>query len=261
MVTNNNFDQVANVYESTRGYPTQVGQQITGSLRDLFGGERMTAVEFGAGTGLFTQYAVDLFRQYLAVDVSAAMLAKLRDSLGSKAVPMVGDVCHFPFLTQSIDAVLGAKVLRHVGEWQQGLREIKRVLKPDGLFLHAEEAWLEKTQASEVRPKWNEILAEMGYAPNPHPGPTADSTIMAELQATGWTGVQRVVLAQWEAESSLESVISHLEKGAGSSVFHLPEPVLQSSVTRLREWAAERWGDPATKERKLKAVVAVVAKP
>jgi len=255
----NNFDRVASVYNASRGYPPEVGRQISRALADLAGRQQLPALEIGAGTGLFTQYAVDLFQPYVAIDIAPAMLAQLRDVIGPRAVALVGNVTQLPFVDATFEFVLSAKVLRHVGEWRKGLQQVRRVLKEGGVFLHSEEAWLEKTEASEVRPKWEAILAQLGYAPHPHPGPTSDDVIMKELSDSGWANVRRIVLAKWQAESSPMSVLNHLEKGAGSSVFGIPEAVLDDSLVRLREWVRTRWSDPEAKELKAKAVVAVVA--
>ena len=255
-----NFDPIARVYNLSRGYPAEVAQEITRSLRAIIPEDHRRALEPGAGTGLFTQYCVGLFRLYICLDISPRMLQQLHDGFGHlpHLVAMVGDVARLPFLDGSFDTVIAAKLLRHVGEWRTALREIRRVLRPGGLFLHVEEAWLERTEASAVRPRWQQILAELGYAPHEHPGPTTNEPILEEWRSLGAQKLEVVPLASWLSPSSPAAVINHLARRGGSSTLAIPEDILAESIRQLRSWAAERWADPEAVEHKRKGLEAIV---
>jgi ubiquinone/menaquinone biosynthesis C-methylase UbiE len=46
----------------------------------------------------------------------------------------VGDTVHLPYQDAAVDAVFGFGVLHHLPDWQAGIREIARVLKPGGIY-------------------------------------------------------------------------------------------------------------------------------
>lgn len=90
----------------------------------------------GAGAGLLleefgpgTLHALDLDRRMI-LDARAYLNPeqKARISL------LVGDTLRLPFREGVLDAVFGFGVLHHLPDWQGGLGEIARVLKPGGVY-------------------------------------------------------------------------------------------------------------------------------
>lgn len=257
----NNFDTIANVYNLSRGYTEEVGKQIRESIQSIIFPNDHVALEIGAGTGLFTQYIFDNFHQYVAADISENMLRKLMESIhDTRIIPLVADATQLPFLDDVFHVVAASKVLRHIANWEQSLLEIKRVLRDDGVFIHAEEDWIEKPEASEIRPMWNQIVQDLGHKINRHPGPTANNTIVAGWEEIGAKEINVVTLAEWDVESQPAKVIHHLERRGGSSSLGIEDDVLAESIRRLKEWAHSKWSDLETIEVKRKCLQAVVVR-
>ena len=70
-----------------------------------------------------------------AVDLSEAALAQVPVNAPSDRVTCVrADVTCLPFDAASFDVVVSSETLEHVPDWRGYFRELKRVLKPDGVF-------------------------------------------------------------------------------------------------------------------------------
>jgi ubiquinone/menaquinone biosynthesis C-methylase UbiE len=102
------------------------------------------ALELGCGRGVGTELVLDLFKadRVDAFDLDPRMVARARDRLrlrGSRAQTWVGDAAAIPTASDTYDAVFDFGILHHVPDWRRALHEVKRVLKPGGVF-YAEEA-------------------------------------------------------------------------------------------------------------------------
>lgn len=94
-------------------------------------------LEAGCGAGRFIRAIVGhrpAFRGY-GCDVDAVSLATARE-LGGDVCYTLGDLTALPFADEEFDVVLLFDVLEHLHDPQQGLREVRRVLRSGGL-LHA----------------------------------------------------------------------------------------------------------------------------
>jgi ubiquinone/menaquinone biosynthesis C-methylase UbiE len=92
-------------------------------------------LDVGAGTGRFSSRLALLRHEVVALDVSAAMLAK---GLSDSVVPyktVVGSAFEIPFDDNSFDTVNSIWLLIHFEEWKRVLSELIRVTKPGGMIL------------------------------------------------------------------------------------------------------------------------------
>ena len=108
--------------------------------RELLAGARGRVLEIGVGTGLsFPHYPpVD---ELVGVEPSEPMLDRARAraaELGRDVVLVQAAAENLPFLDDSFDTVVAIAVLCTVGDQDRALREIQRVLRPDGRFIFAE---------------------------------------------------------------------------------------------------------------------------
>jgi len=97
-------------------------------------------LEIGCGRGAGARLVRQAFGPALmhAQDLDIEMIQKARRYLGvesRKAISLsVADSVRIPFKDRSFDAVFDFGVLHHVPDWQAALSEIRRILKPGGIF-------------------------------------------------------------------------------------------------------------------------------
>lgn len=101
-------------------------------------------LEVGCGRGVGTQLILERFRaaHVAAFDLDPDMVNTARHRLAShipdRVALSVGDVTAIDAVDASFDAVFDFGIIHHVPDWATALREIKRVLKPDGRFYFEE---------------------------------------------------------------------------------------------------------------------------
>ncbi|MFE9319948.1 class I SAM-dependent methyltransferase [Nocardia sp. NPDC052278] len=109
--------------------------------RQLLGRARGRTVELGSGTGLNLQYYPDDLDELILTEPEAAMRARLDRRLRStqrRAKVLDASADQLPFAEESVDTVVSTLVLCTVDSPDAVLREIKRVLRPDGRLLFLE---------------------------------------------------------------------------------------------------------------------------
>ena len=101
-----------------------------------------TALELGCGRGIGAGLILDLFgaRAVHAFDLDPRMvaLARRRHRHQPAVRLWAGDAAAIPVADETYDAVFDFGILHHLPDWRAGLREVRRVLKPNGRF-YAEE--------------------------------------------------------------------------------------------------------------------------
>jgi ubiquinone/menaquinone biosynthesis C-methylase UbiE len=146
-------------------------------LRRLGGrldGARVLDVGCGRGVGL--QILLEQFGagQVYGIDFDPLQVRRAQQRFAGKSegrvVLAVGSVDKLPFSDEYFDAVFDFGMLHHVVDWQAGVAEIQRVLKPSGLFFFEEvtraalNRWIYRTfldHPSENRFSEAEFLAEL----------------------------------------------------------------------------------------------------
>ena len=112
-----------------------------------------TVLELAAGTGMIAKNIVIAAAHIEATDASAEMIAEAkRDNRSAKLHFSVQDMFCLPYADGSFDAVIVSNALHIVPQPEKALREIRRVLKDDGVliaptFTHAGNSFSGKVRA------------------------------------------------------------------------------------------------------------------
>jgi ubiquinone/menaquinone biosynthesis C-methylase UbiE len=111
-------------------------------LRDLKPDTR--CLEIGCGHGAGARILLKAFApsrlDALDIDPILIRLASRRQPAWTvdRLVFFVGDAQHLPYTDGSMDAVFNFGIIHHLEDWEQGIREIARVLKDGGGFYFEE---------------------------------------------------------------------------------------------------------------------------
>ena len=112
-----------------------------------------TVLELAAGTGMIAKNIVNAAAHIEATDASAEMIAEAkRYNRSAKLHFSVQDMFCLPYADGSYDAVIVSNALHIVPQPEKALREIRRVLKGDGVliaptFTHAGNSFSGKVRA------------------------------------------------------------------------------------------------------------------
>jgi ubiquinone/menaquinone biosynthesis C-methylase UbiE len=101
-------------------------------------------LDVGCGRGIGVQILLDQFGagQVYGIDLDPQQIRRAQQRFAGKSegrvILAVASVNELPFPNEYFDAVFDFGMLHHVVDWQAGVAEIQRVLKPSGLFFFEE---------------------------------------------------------------------------------------------------------------------------
>jgi len=168
--------------------------------RELLRHARGITVELGSGTGLNLRHYPDDLDELTLTEPDAAMGARLRRRLrrsGRQARVLAAPAERLPFDDGSVDTVVSTLVLCTVEAPDVALREIARVLRPDGQLLFIEHVRSDSPRLA----AWQDRLAgpwrrfAEGCRCNRATVELIEAGDLAvdELRAASWRGMPRIV--------------------------------------------------------------------
>jgi ubiquinone/menaquinone biosynthesis C-methylase UbiE len=146
----------------------------------------MSILDIGCGPGSIT---IDFARlvphgHVTGIEYVPEPLEKVRALASSQGVTNisfeVGDIHSLPFPDNSFDIAHAHQVLQHIADPIQGLREMRRVVKPHGIVACRESAsmtWYPDSEGLEV---WSELSTRMSRAKGGNPNPGSYIHVWAE---------------------------------------------------------------------------------
>ena len=148
-----------------------------------------TVLELATGTGLIAKNIVKFANHIEATDASAEMIAEAkRDNSSAKLHFSVQDMFCLPYADKSFDVVIVSNALHIVPQPEKALREIRRVLKDDGVliaptFTHSENSFSGKVRVFFIK-----------LAGFPLHSKWTNEEYLAFLRQNGWTVQKSFVL-------------------------------------------------------------------
>jgi len=125
------YDDFSASYERPRGagYHALIDELEVSAVRELSRDKRV--LEAGCGTGLVLSRLAEVAREAHGFDLSLGMVQQARKRGLSVTL---GSVTQVPFRDASFDLVCSFKVLAHVPQITEALRELSRVTRPGGML-------------------------------------------------------------------------------------------------------------------------------
>ena len=138
----NFWDRNAGLYDRFMRKDREVYEKMYELIRPVV--KDKTVLELAAGTGLIARHIVNAAAHIEATDASPEMIIEARrGNCSAKLHFSVQDMFSLPYAGNSFDVVIVSNAVHIVPQPEKSLREIKRVLKDDGVliaptFTHAE---------------------------------------------------------------------------------------------------------------------------
>lgn len=124
----------------------------------------MRILDFGCGTGTFTRHIGKTYSQVIGCDIVFTNL-KIGKSIDNTVEYICSDGNHLPFKNEVFDAVFCGTVLHHFPDISDPLKEIRRVLIPNGVLFAAEP---NKWNPITYYKHHNSIKEQIGMSVNEH---------------------------------------------------------------------------------------------
>lgn len=169
---------------------------------------RGDTLEVGIGTGLNLPHYPDGLTHLTAVDSNPGMLRQLERKLPDSRIQVdfrQASVADLPFPDDQFDTVVSTHVLCSVVDRAAALREIIRVLKPDGRFVFLEHGLSPDPSVANWQKRLNGIQKRFAV------GCLLDVPVKDELQAAGFA-FESLTMGYQEQESKTHG---YLYEGVG----------------------------------------------
>lgn len=91
-------------------------------------------LDIGCGSGVYTKELIKKGSKVTAIDIAETYLSQTKKLVGrTKRLQLVAaDATKLPFKRNTFDKVLFTEVIEHIPQYEKSLREIHRVIKPNG---------------------------------------------------------------------------------------------------------------------------------
>lgn len=229
------FSSNAPIYDRRHGaiLAPEVARALA-ALAALGSGSRV--LDIGAGTGRVATAFASLGCQVVALEPAVKMLAELRRKAAGQPVRIVaGEGARLPFPRSFFDAVVVARVLYVMADWQAVLREAHDALKPGGCILHewgngdAQETWVQ------VRERLRTLFQEAGVEHPFHPGARTEAEVDAYLEHLDV--IRSAVVPGGPGPSlTLRQFVDRIVSAEFSYVWNVPPPIRERCLTQLIQW-------------------------
>jgi SAM-dependent methyltransferase len=232
------FDTAAAGYDAARGFPPGVGEQVAQAAAAWIGpGARV--LEVGIGTGRIAKPLLALGVNLIGLDLSQQMLERLRATPPEPAL-IQGDANHLPLAGHAFDAVVSVHVFQLLADWTLALREVRRMLRPGGVFLSGYEWRPLDSPGARLMDRWRELLAKAGQ-PALAAGARDFSDLKAELIQNGAACDEQIV-GQWSTTRTLARQLETIEHRTWSPGASATDAILSGCLEKLRSWAVAELG-------------------
>ena len=240
MSRSRSFDRAASYYDQTRPFIEPVAQAGLKAILDLVGQEARL-LDVGTGTGRISIPLLERGMDLIGCDLSEKMLRRLQEKFPSARIARA-DATQLPFPTDSFDAVLTAHILHLIPAWREALREFRRVLRPEGVYLNLK-TW-EVTGVSlraQMRDFWRDWLGTQGVDAR-QPGVQSNAEFLEELRSMG-AQLSAVEVIRYPLVYTLRQDLERFASRTSSDSWEVPDDVFEASMKELRAWTEAEFGD------------------
>lgn len=230
------FSANASIYDRRHG--SELAPDIARSLLSASTlGRGAHVLDVGAGTGRVSIALAELGCEVVALDPAVPMLDVLRNKSAETVLRIVaGEGAYLPFQRGTFDAVVFARTLYLMADWQASLREAREALKPMAWLFHewgnghVDEAWVQ------IREKARTLFKDAGVESPFHPGARAEAEVDSHLLDLGF--VRKADLpAGAGPKMTLRDFLARIESGEVSYVWNVPRQVRDNCLPKLRKWS------------------------
>jgi len=240
------YDDAVSYYDSTRGYPDGVSEQIRDAIIHYTQATSATQfIEFAIGTGLIGIPFIEAGYSYIGVDISPLMMREIYKKLGDDSSPQLVQTnltATLPFSDNSFDVINAVRVFHLLDDWQSAIHEARRILRQGGYLLIGHDIVGEQNTVidpiSTAHAKWDDILHDLGIAKGTiRPGLwRPDNTIVDYLKDND-AQVEVVDLLTFDSiPVSVRMMVERHAKRMYSRDWELPDDIHAQGVQVLNTW-------------------------
>ncbi|MBL8154650.1 MAG: class I SAM-dependent methyltransferase [Anaerolineae bacterium] len=234
------FDRAAEFYDETRGFPAgEEGKiaEVIAQTGNLHSASRV--LEVGVGTGRIALPLAERVRLLAGVDISSAMLRRLRSKPGSAhVVTAQASADALPLPAGQFDCAVAVHVFHLIPTWKQVIAELARTLRPGARLVHC---W--SRQDAVTRQLWDVWRATI---PDDHVMNVGVAWEDNEtfLPAMGWEAITEVVEHRYAHDLAPAVFLDRLRRRVWSQTWRLSDAQIERGAATLEAFIKATYADP-----------------
>jgi SAM-dependent methyltransferase len=233
------FDQAAGFYDDTRRFSAGASVAQTAQLLDVLRSTDGPTLEIGIGTGRVALPLVASGQRLVGVDLSFAMLARLREKAPVEPPIVQADATLLPFRDGTFGAALVAHVLHLVSDWRVVVAELRRVVRPGGVLL-VTRGRPESGLGTDIT-----LRARSAAGWTMPPGRLDDLTPLDDYIRSAGGTVTSLAAIPTNEPATAEDALRAIETNLMSWTWDISDEARLAAANEVREWVAQTYGDPA----------------
>lgn len=240
MNKNRSFDRAAGIYDQTRPLLEPIATHGLQAILDITG-PNARILDVGTGTGRISVPLLERGLDLIGCDISTKMLAILKEKHPSARISQV-DASRLPFPADHFDVVLTVHVLHLIPSWREALRDFRRVLKPNGVYLNVK-TWLSggRSVHEQIRTHWRRWLEARGVSARPV-GIQGQEELQQEIHALNGHSTE-VEVIRYSLPFTLREELERYKARVNSDTWDIPDAMYDASLEELRAWMQHEYGD------------------
>lgn len=242
------FDRAADFYDQTRDLAAPVLEHGLPALIALLP-PQARVLDVGIGTGRISVPLLNLNVDVMGIDLSLKMMAKLRAKRPDVRVAQA-DASRLPFAARSFDAALTTHVLHLIGPWRETLREIRRVVRPGGVYVNTWHHHADRSIHADIREHWRSCVRARGISWQ-RPGAQGTDEVVTALQSLG-AHYEEISLVTYTTSATPRHELDRIAARVMSDGWNIPDDVYDAALAETCEWAEREIRDldvPREEER------------
>lgn len=263
------YDNAVAFYDSTRGYPDGIPEQIRDVIIQYTQADTSTRfLELAIGTGLIGIPFIKAGYDYVGIDISANMMHQLRLKSDSDTfIPRLvqANITQtLPFPDNSFDVVNAVRVFHLLDNWKQSIEEAKRILRDEGYFIIAHNQPVLRNDESYLPPivhtKLDSILEAFGIASDKGAWRLSNERLIEHLQKTGATTQIMDFVDYFIEPISVRLIVENHRQRIYSRYWHLPSSIHIKAMEKLQLWLDNDYPTPDDKVTQHMTFRAIIAR-
>ena len=234
------FDRAADFYDRTRPLFEPIAEKGIQAIIEALG-PSARILDVGTGTGRISVPLLERGADLVGCDLSLKMMGHLLQKYPSARI-VQADASSLPFPADRFDAVLTVHVLHLIAPWREALKEIRRVLRPGGVYLNVR-TWASAGESirEAVRHFWRHGLEARGVKVGP-PGMRNHEEFQTELVFLGASRTEQEVV-RFSLPFTLREQLDRISSRSFSDAWDVPDDHHAAIVEELRAWVEQEYGD------------------
>jgi SAM-dependent methyltransferase len=198
-------------------------------------------LEIGVGTGAVALPLAERGIAVTGVDLALPMMRKLIEKAGRRSPVLLAqaDAARLPFRDAAFGGAYARWVMHLIAEWREAVAELCRVVTSGGTVI---------VEPGGYRGRWTTVMRRVIEEIGPAAGPVGFDArngfeLLDEAFAAAGAVQRDLPVLTMSTDGSLTEFFEEAAGKAYSWTWRVPDDELNAALDRVREWAAEEYGD------------------